>query len=87
MKANGAEYRGGRQIIEVSVADDVMSVRVDVGLCEANGVCSGLAPEVFDLDDQDQLTVLQPVVEPPIQHRVLDAARQCPRQAIDVASA
>jgi ferredoxin len=34
-------------------------VEVDFGLCESNGVCMGIIPEVFDLDDQDYLHVLQ----------------------------
>ena len=28
---------------------------VDFGLCEANGVCMGIIPEVFDLDEEDYL--------------------------------
>ena len=30
-----------------------MKVDVDWGLCESNGVCMGIIPEVFDLDDDD----------------------------------
>jgi len=30
-------------------------IAVDYGLCESNGVCVGIIPEVFDLDDQDSL--------------------------------
>jgi ferredoxin len=33
-------------------------VEVDFGLCESNGVCMGIIPEVFDLDDQDYLHIL-----------------------------
>ena len=38
------------------------AMRVAVGreLCEANGLCVGLASEVFDLDDEDYLHILQP---------------------------
>src|SRR5207247_9518418 len=32
-------------------------VQVDPEACEANGVCAGLAPEVFDLDDNDNLHI------------------------------
>ena len=35
-----------------------MRVAVDRDLCEANGVCTGLAPEIFDLDDEDYLHIL-----------------------------
>ncbi len=39
-----------------------MRVVVDRDLCEANGVCAGLAPEVFDLDDEDYLHIVAPEV-------------------------
>ncbi|GLW06231.1 ferredoxin [Microtetraspora sp. NBRC 13810] len=61
-----------------------MKVKVDYLVCEANGVCMGLAPEVFDLDDEDQLHVLLP--EPPadLSDRVRHAARSCPKAAISL---
>jgi ferredoxin len=59
-------------------------VEVDLGLCEANGVCMGLLPEVFDLGDDDVLTVLAPEPAPADESLVADAVRQCPRQAISL---
>jgi len=47
---------------------------VDFGLCEANAICMGIAPEVFLLDEQDCLHILDDQ----------EAARQCPRQAISI---
>jgi ferredoxin len=44
----------------------------------------GVAPDVFLLNDDDTLSILQPDVEPENQAAVLDAVRQCPRQAISV---
>ena len=61
-----------------------MRVEVDFGLCESNGVCMGIIPEVFYLGDDDMLTVLQPEVTPENEERVRDAVRQCPRQAISI---
>ncbi len=61
-----------------------MKVHVDFGLCESNGVCMGLAPDVFLLNDDDTLSILQPEVERENQSAVLEAVRQCPRQAISV---
>jgi ferredoxin len=59
-----------------------MRVAVDRDLCEANGVCAGLAPEVFDLDDEDYLHVLVTEV-PPGQHGVVrSAVASCPKQAL-----
>jgi ferredoxin len=59
-----------------------MKVRVDPLVCEANGVCVGLAPEVFDLDDDDQLHILQPVVPADQVDRVRHAVRSCPKAAL-----
>jgi len=61
-----------------------MKIEVDWGLCESNGVCMGIIPEVFQLGDDDMLTVLQPEVTPENEAEVRDAVRQCPRQAISI---
>ncbi|MFD2349116.1 ferredoxin [Nonomuraea ferruginea] len=53
-----------------------MKVSVDELVCEANAVCMGLAPEVFELDDDDQLHILLP--EPPPR----DARPRPPRGAV-----
>lgn len=57
-------------------------VEVDYGLCESNGVCMGVIPEVFDLDDEDDLHVLQDEITPDNEEKIREAVRQCPRQAI-----
>jgi ferredoxin len=61
-----------------------MKIDVDWGLCESNGVCMGIIPEVFELGDDDMLTVLQPEVTPENEELVREAVRQCPRQAISI---
>jgi ferredoxin len=61
-----------------------MKIDVDWALCESNGVCMGIIPEVFHLDDEDMLHVLQPEVTPENEEQVRDAVRQCPRQAISI---
>jgi ferredoxin len=61
-----------------------VKIEVDWGLCESNGVCMGIIPEVFHLDDEDMLHVLQPEVTAENEEQVRDAVRQCPRQAISV---
>jgi ferredoxin len=59
-----------------------MRVIVDPDLCEGNGVCEKLAPEIFRLGDDDQARVL--VEQPPAsaEARVEQAVKRCPRQAI-----
>ena len=59
-----------------------MKIDVDWGLCESNGVCMGIIPEVFQLGDDDMLTVLQTEVAPENEAQLREAVRQCPRQAI-----
>ncbi|MCG7608952.1 MULTISPECIES: ferredoxin [Mycobacterium] len=59
-------------------------IHVDFEICESNAVCMGITPEVFDLDDQDYLHVLQEEVTPENEAQVREAVRQCPRQAISI---
>ena len=59
-------------------------IEVDFGLCESNGVCMGIIPEVFDLDDEDYLHVLPDEVTPENEQQIREAVRQCPRQAIAI---
>jgi ferredoxin len=61
-----------------------MRVDVDWGLCESNGVCMVLVPEVFHLDDADELHVLKTETTPEMDVHVREAVRQCPRQAISL---
>lgn len=60
-----------------------MKVVVDYESCEANGLCAGIAPEVFDLDEDDQLTLLtQP--GPELADRTRQAVRSCPKGALSL---
>ena len=61
-----------------------MRVRVDRGLCEANGVCMEQAPEVFELTEDDELVVLQERPPEAVRDRVAAAVRFCPRQALSI---
>ena len=62
----------------------IRKISVDFGLCEANAVCMGIIPEVFQVDEQDYLHVLSDEVTPENEERVREAVRQCPRQAISI---
>lgn len=57
-------------------------VKVDYGLCESNGVCMGINPEVFDLGDDDVLRIPRPEITPETEEDVHEAIRRCPRQAL-----
>jgi len=56
------------------------SVRVDENICLGNGLCVDLAPQYFELDEDD----LSVVKGSPSEDDVLEAIRACPTQAIYV---
>jgi ferredoxin len=62
-----------------------MRVVVDYDLCESNAICMAVAPEVFEVDDDDNLNLLQE--EPPedLRPKVEEAVRRCPKQALSIA--
>jgi ferredoxin len=59
-----------------------MKVTVDPASCEANAVCVGIIPEVFDLDDDDTLHICQAEVTPEHEDRVRQAVASCPKAAL-----
>ena len=59
-----------------------MKVTVDRDLCEANGVCAGLAPQVFRLDDDDELHITDGEVPPELAAGVRYAVQSCPKTAL-----
>jgi ferredoxin len=62
-------------------------VRVDVDrdACEANAVCAGLVPEVFEVDDDDSLHILVDEVPGQLADGVLHAVSSCPKAALRLA--
>ncbi len=62
-----------------------MRVIVDYDLCEANAICAGLVPEVFDVNDNDELNLLVDEVPPELVDRVRKAVDSCPRTALKLA--
>lgn len=61
-----------------------MRVQVDKLVCEANQVCERIAPEVFRLDDEDELEILQPVPPPELHDKVREAVDRCPKLALSL---
>jgi ferredoxin len=62
-----------------------MELKVDRDLCEANAVCCGLAPDVFELDDEELLVISQPFA-PERLERVQKAVERCPKNALELLS-
>jgi ferredoxin len=61
-----------------------MRVTVDRDLCEANGVCAGLVPAVFHLDDEDELHITGGGVPPGLADQVRHAVASCPKTALQL---
>ncbi|MFV0524706.1 MAG: ferredoxin [Acidimicrobiales bacterium] len=61
-----------------------MKVVVDYDLCESNAVCMGIAPEVFEVREDDFLYVLNENPPPEQWDKVREAVERCPKQAISL---
>jgi ferredoxin len=57
-------------------------VEVDYDVCEANALCEGFAPDVFEVDDDDNLQVADPTVTDENRARVQQAVASCPKSAL-----
>jgi ferredoxin len=62
-----------------------MRVVVDFDLCESNAVCMGIAPDIFEVRDDDFLYVLNETPPESERAKVEEAVRRCPKQAISIA--
>ena len=61
-----------------------MKVVVDYDLCESNAVCMAVAPEVFEVRDDDFLYVLDEHPPEELRSKVEEAIRRCPKQALSL---
>ena len=61
-------------------------VVVDDMLCEGNAMCLDIAPDVFDLSDDDVAIVLQEELGEDMRDKVEDAVQACPKQALSIAA-
>ena len=59
-----------------------MRVEVDRDLCESNGVCVGIAPDVFALDDEDLAVVTIDEIPGDRMDDVRQAVELCPKIAL-----
>ncbi|GGN84269.1 ferredoxin [Nocardia rhizosphaerihabitans] len=62
-----------------------MKIIVDFDRCEANGVCVGIAPDMFELDDDDLLHVTDAEVDADRVADAEEAVAQCPKAALRLA--
>jgi ferredoxin len=61
-----------------------MRVQVDRDACEANAICAQLVPEIFEVDDTDQLNIAAGDVPAELADTVRLAVRSCPKAALSL---
>ncbi|MBO0691519.1 MAG: ferredoxin [Acidimicrobiaceae bacterium] len=61
-----------------------MHINHDSGVCVGHGQCTDAAPEVFHLDEEGTLKLLDEWPAESLRQKVMEAARRCPSEAIRV---
>jgi len=59
-----------------------MKIVVDHDECEANAVCVGILPEVFEVDDNDDLHIHEDYPSDDKLDKVREAVDSCPKRAL-----
>ena len=60
-----------------------MRVEVDRDRCEGHAVCVGIAPELFELDDEDYAIVTADPIPADQEALAEQAIAECPRAALN----
>ncbi|VWX48975.1 ferredoxin [Novosphingobium sp. 9U] len=61
-----------------------MKVHIDSEICAGFGICTGIAPEVFELHPDGYAVVLVSEVAPGDEDTMRRAESQCPARAISI---
>ncbi len=61
-----------------------MRIAADRDRCEGHGLCAGVAPEVFDLDDDAVVVIRHDIVPVELEGQADAGARACPVAALRV---
>lgn len=61
-----------------------MRIKADFDLCESNAICVGMAPDIFDLDDDDYLVILQDEVPADRVEELRQVVASCPKSALSL---
>jgi len=78
---SGADRETAGAVPAPGTRTEIWRVRVDTGTCMGTGICTGVAPDRFQVRDG----VSHPTAEyVPPEDRVVDAAESCPLEAIRV---
>lgn len=60
-----------------------MKVEVDLDRCEGNAICVGIAPDLFELNDDEYCVVKVAVVPADREAAATRAIDECPRAALN----
>ena len=61
-----------------------MRVVVDFDLCESNAICMLIAPDIFEVRDDDFLYVLDETPSEDRRSNLEESVQRCPKQAISI---
>ena len=61
-----------------------MKVVVDFEKCSSNAVCVGIAPQVFEVRDDDFLYIIDERPSEELRSKIEEAVRSCPTGAITI---
>jgi ferredoxin len=61
-----------------------MHISIDRATCQGNQLCLGIAPELFDVDEDGLALVRVELVTPDLERVAEQAALCCPTQAVQV---
>ena len=64
--------------------EGTMRIVVDFDRCKSNAVCTGIAPQIFEVRDDNFLYVLDETPAPDKRGLVEEAVASCPTQAISI---
>ncbi|HUN56779.1 MAG TPA: ferredoxin [Candidatus Binataceae bacterium] len=64
--------------------EKLTKIVVDYDRCESNARCMQVAPEIFEVRDDDKLYLLDETPPESARKRVLEAVRVCPKQALSI---
>jgi ferredoxin len=59
-------------------------IKVDFDLCESNALCEAIAPDHFQVDDDDYLQIIDETVTDENQALIEQAVASCPKSAISI---
>ena len=62
--------------------EGAVRVIVDRDRCEGNAVCMGIAPDIFELDDEDYAVVKTDPIPSDREQLAEQAIAECPRAAL-----